>query len=647
MKISRPQRNLLTRLLLGGTTLLVSVAAWYSYQVVRNLTLESLKKNAFLEVQQGALSIDGWLTNLKIHIQTLANTPNVSAINWRLAEPFLKTEILRFSDISAIAVSTPDGWHHITGGTISRVKDFASFRAAMAGQITVSDPSISQSGHSTTLAINAPIWRYYSTTAAPVGTIQTLVKLDRVAQVVEQLNYGDRSYAFALNSQGEAIVHPELTQLSQSRVAFPNLLQTSDKALTAIAQRMVAKHQGIELTQVNGSWNYVAYLPLKEVNWSVALVIPRENIESPLLSLDMLAGVVAGLTIAMIVVLWRVQAAEQTQLKKNNETLEQRVSERTAELSNALEQLQQSQLQLVQNEKMSSLGQLVAGIAHEINNPINFIHGNLNHLQDYAQQLLSLVCLYQQESIRISPVLQTAIADSDLPFIEEDLPKLLASMRMGTDRIREIVLSLRTFSRMDEAEKKFVDLHAGIDSTLLILQHRLKAEATCPEIEVVKHYGKLPLVECYAGQLNQVIMNILTNAIDALEDKWSNTRAQVETSTKSVTVVPLQGGASPKIVISTGLTASNTVVIRIADNGPGMSETTRQRLFDPFFTTKPVGKGTGLGLSLSYQIITERHNGILKCISEPGQGAEFVIQIPVSMASAANKSDRPLTPLQF
>ena len=285
--------------------------------------------------------------------------------------------------------------------------------------------------------------------------------------------------------------------------------------------------------------------------------------------------------------------------------------EKAEQLQQTLVELQQTQAQLVQNEKMSGLGQLVAGVAHEINNPVNFIYGNLSHANDYTQDLLNLVDLYQQHYPTPHTDIQTEIEAIDLEFLIDDLPKLINSMKVGAERIQKIVASLRTFSRMDEAEMKAVDIHEGIDSTLMILQHRLKARDSHPEIMVQREYGPLPLVECYAGQLNQVFMNILSNAIDALEEAAG------------------QGVAAPAIAIHTQVLASEHVEIRLTDNGPGIPPATRQRLFDPFFTTKPIGKGTGMGLSISYQIVTEKHGGTLHCESEVGQGTTFVIRIPL------------------
>jgi len=306
-----------------------------------------------------------------------------------------------------------------------------------------------------------------------------------------------------------------------------------------------------------------------------------------------------------------------TELEQANAELENRVSKRTSELQTTLQELKHTQIQMLQNEKMSSLGQMVAGVAHEINNPVNFIHGNLMHVEEYTNNMLKLVHLYQQEYPYLSPTLEAKIEEIELEFMQQDLPKILSSMKLGTDRIRQIVLSLRNFSRLDEAEMKEVDIHEGIDSTLIILGNRLKASVDQPAIELIKKYSNLPKVECYAGQLNQVFMNILANAIDALEDVNAK-RTDVEIK------------ANPsQIVIETSLINSQWVQIAIADNGTGIPLSVQQQIFDPFFTTKPVGKGTGMGMSISYQIITEKHGGKLECLSNEGKGTKLIIEIPI------------------
>ncbi|MDZ8051226.1 MAG: ATP-binding protein [Aulosira sp. ZfuVER01] len=291
------------------------------------------------------------------------------------------------------------------------------------------------------------------------------------------------------------------------------------------------------------------------------------------------------------------------------------------ELEKALKNLKTLQMKLVESEKMSALGVMVAGIAHEINNPVNFIYGNLNYAQTYFQDLLRLIELYQEYYPEPALAIKQEIEAIELNFLKQDSEKVFRSMTVGAERISEIVKSLRTFSRLDEAEFKAVDIHEGIDSTLVILNNRFKLAAkNFQEIRVIKNYGKLPLIKCYAGHINQVFMNIIDNAIDALADLFLS---EIKTDTEQ----PIT--KQPQIQINTSIINNNWIEIRIADNGLGMNEQVRTKLFDPFFTTKTVGKGTGLGLSISYQIINELHGGKLDCYSEPGAGAEFVIQIPI------------------
>jgi signal transduction histidine kinase len=393
--------------------------------------------------------------------------------------------------------------------------------------------------------------------------------------------------------------------------------------------------------------------------------------------------------------------------------------QRSLELEQTLQKLQQTQSQLIQAEKMSSLGQMVAGVAHEINNPISFIYGNLNLAHEYITQLLELIHLYQETYTKPTPEIEEKIEMMDLAFLESDLPKMLESMQVGAERISQIVLLLRNFSRLNEAQLKFANIHQGIDSTLLLLQHRLEATAKRPTIQVFKDYGNLPLVECYASQLNQVFMNILTNAIDALEagnrdwemgdsvslerikaeetwgrreqDALKRGHAEVGNSSANRSASPLKevfaSGVRvsaverdsaqeafreqispwlcdskssvqlsiPMIRISTEVIEdtyveadqlpsreepvehASRVIIRIADNGSGMTEEVRHRLFDPFFTTKPVGSGTGLGLAISYQIIVEKHKGQLLANSTIGKGTEFVIEIPIRQSNISRR----------
>lgn len=466
--------------------------------------------------------------------------------------------------------------------------------------------------------------------------------------------YGITSF-YGIGSYTQMALHTAIAFVLQS---LGMLLASPDRGLMAV---VVKNHAGSIMAR-RLSPAAVAIPPI--LGWSI-LVGYRWHAYDPETGISLLT--VVNIVVFAVLIWWNARALgaidkqrdrAEVALKIANEKLEARVEQRTIELSKANEKLHReisdrqhaevamletvatleatsvklrdknaqlktamreltaTQAQLIQSEKLSSLGQLVAGVAHEINNPVNFIYGNICHIKDYGEILDRILKLYQKHCPNPAPEIQEEIEEVELDFVREDLPNVLSSIQVGADRIREIVQSLRNFSRVDEAEMKEVDIHDGIESTLMILQNRLKAKPDRPAIQVVKNYGELPSVQCYPGQLNQVFMNLLANAIDALEE-----------DSESCTGVA-DKGKPRKILVSTAVDR-NWVAIKIADNGPGIKKETLNHIFDPFFTTKPMGKGTGLGLAISYSIITEKHRGKLTCDSTPGNGTEFAIEIPL------------------
>src|SRR5919199_1445755 len=775
-------RNLVVLLVILGTTLAVSATALISYQVGRKLILNNLKQYAFLKAQLGAKELDEWLATRKAEVEMLANTPTIRTMNWSALEPYLQAEVSRLKEFYHFSLIYPDGSYYTTkvGRAQANLKDRKHVKEAMAGKVYVADPLISRTIGVVIVPIVAPIWSGSPTIKQPIGVMNGNIKLNRLAQVVGELEYGSGSYAFALNSQGKPIVHPNYTLRGTQEHPAPSFLTAKDPALRRIAARMVEKRSDIERVRINGDWVYVAYLPLHQADWSIALVIPHQNIEAKLEALNQLAVVVGVLLgaatftalpqfllserlrdraerqallnrligrirasleiehilqttveeVATLLHLERVayvvlepqqpilqfqreycreglpkqvgcfnvspgeeldrrlqqgeallltpvppslngsQSGEQVPLELKADSylalpvradggtlgylicihatrwswstqkrellqvvadqlaiaiiqslLYTQTKEQVQLLGDALRELKRTQAYLVHTEKMSSLGQMVGGIAHEINNPVSFIYGNLFYVNQYLEDLLKLVSLYQQNLPNCPSEISKFEAEIDLEFIQEDLPQILNSMKTGAERIRQIVLSLRNFSRLDETDIKAVDIHEGIDNTLLLLNSRLK-----DEISVRKRYSDLPLVECYASQLNQVLINLLNNAIDALKEATQPDKVITITTTESL------------------ISGKPCVRICVADNGCGIPAEIHPKIFDPFFTTKPVGSGTGLGLSISYQIVVEMHGGQISAHTPADGGAEFVVEIPIHSKGGVGDRVRAIAP---
>lgn len=778
-------RYIVTLLILGSIIIAASVIGYINYQSVRELIVKNLERNALLEVKHRSNKIDRWIATRKAEIEILANTPPVRSMDWSVAQPYLKSEVKRLQEFQHFALIEPDGSYFTTkvGRALANVSDRQHFQKAMAGEVYVSDPTISRTVKQQSIVpISAPVWSNSAPGEAqkvkkPIGVMNGVIKIERVAEIVGNLEYGAGTYAFVLNSQGVPILHPDRRLMGNTDKPAPTLLDSRDANLASVAREMVYQKTGLLLTQINETKVYVAYLPLEQADWSIGLVIPQKNLETELRSLNILAaaavGLFAGAVGAVILTLkllaknrlhtrteeilhrltsriraclnldrilqttveelatlmkldraifawydprqdtlefcWeycgeglpsvlgifgaavgptgdlgaRLNQCESLLLTKNGtrtaassqesaylelkqsryaavpvltqtnrlgylfacaprrfanpdevEVLEAvadalaiaiaqsqlrgQIQEQLKLLEELLAKLRRTEEHLVQSEKMTVLGQLVAGISREINNPINFIYGNLIHVNDYIKDLLHIIRLYCDNYPEPVPEIQEDIERLDLDFVSEDLPQIINSLKIGADRIRQTIISLRNFSLPDAANKTYANIHEGIDDILLLLAYRLDKK-----IFTVKEYSNIPLLMCYPGQLNQVFASIIGHAIDA---------------------VNLREDSEKTIAIKTDVIQYPEgwfIKISIAHNGPPIPPEIQARIFEHSGSGKLFNKFTGLGLSICYKIVVEVHGGRLvvvsplqfpihsKIQSKTAEGAEFVVELPI------------------
>lgn len=647
-------------ILLGVVPIVLGALQLQAFDAGRLINQES-EQILDLQAQRLADRVTQWDRMNTLLVQNLSREPGLSQLTPQQLRPLLQSTHHTYQEqVWSIGAANQEG-RLIALSEQERIKpiDFSDrkwFQGAMQGQPITRETLITRRTGEPAVIFSAPIYAETGDRFHPQGVIRMGMVLTELSNVIGVTHIGKTGFAFLVDEQGQLLAHP-------NRQLLQNKLQ--DFSSYPPVQQLLKGKEGLLKFEDSDRIHWLSISVKLANGWGVVLMQQTSEVSAPqnyyhrsAITLSILTLIVVGsitwhfsrwvtqpltdLTEAV----WNLSKGQWTQrvylsqedelgtlakafnrmaaqlqltfkaLEGAKKDLEFKVVERTQQLNTTLEELKHTQAQMVQSEKMSSLGQMVAGVAHEINNPVSFIHGNLTHAQTYTKDLLSLVQLYQEHYPQPPEAIQQEIEVIELDFLSEDFPKTLQSMQVGTVRIREIVKSLRNFSRLDESEVKAVDVHEGIDSTLMILQNRLKCCQSCAAIEVTKNYQELPLINCYPGQLNQVFMNLLSNAIDVLDER------QHQLDRKTLKDHP------SRIAIKTEALGDAWVAIRIHDNGSGIPQSVQPRLFDPFFTTKPIGKGTGLGLSISYQIITQRHGGRLWFQSSPEQGTEFVVEIP-------------------
>ena len=662
--------------LLGVIPAMLAAMGLTSYRAAQILRREA-EKDLASQAQALAVQVSRWDKMNTLALQNLSN--NLSLINLNSTQ--LKSNLVlmhkSYQDyLWSVGVADLEG-NFIALSETNKIEpinygDRSWFQGAISGNPITREIIISRRTGEPAAIFSAPIREQNPPTlldnssASPpgkiIGVIRLGILLNELAETVGATRLGETGFAILVDQKGQLIAHPNSELMPDKKLTdlslYPPVKQllnnnqglfyfTDDRGINWLSYNIrlenqwgaiVLKQQAEVFAQVRDFWKIAITIAIiSTVAMAILMGLLAHRLIQPIGDLTEAAFLVSqGKWHRQVQVRGRDELAVLartfngmaealkesfsllTEINKELRASEEREREKATALEQSLQKLQQTQSQLIQSEKMSSLGQIVAGVAHEINNPVNFIHGNLVHLRQYIQDLLELIELYQKNETQPPVEIVEKIEDIELDFIKEDFDKLIGSAQIGSNRIREIVKSLRIFSRLDESELKSVDINAGIDSTLMLLRHRLKGQPGYPDIEVITTYEELPLVECYSGQINQVLMNIINNAIDAFHEYFYNHKIKLKPEL-------------PQIEIQTKVKDKHWVSIHISDNGSGINEEIQHKIFDPFFTTKSVGKGTGLGLAISYQIIVENHKGKLEFSSLSEKGTEFIITIPIKL----------------
>jgi two-component system, NtrC family, sensor kinase len=623
------QRWSTTIVLLSATV--ASALAFASYLMVRSIVLEQIKRTVFLEARREADELDYWLLVRLTEVKSIASNPMVHSLDWQVIQPYFDQEVDRIQDFVSLSVGRPDGvyYNSYIGDRPSpgSIADRAYFKAAMAGEANISDPFLSRTLKTNNIAIAAPIWATTYRSKAPIGEVHAQVKIDHLVEISQRLRYGDGSYAFILNRQGEAIIHPNHRLMTTVEMPAPSFRNHADRVLAALTKMMLNGEQDIRLMTIDGTPQYVAYMPLNTAKWSIAVVIPAQNIESQLVSVHRFGMLMMLLPIVTAIVVWQMlRRSTQLQIQVDRYRIQEddrqqspiRLKQQQKEIKRLRKHLHQTQQYLLNSQAMSNLGKLLSGVAQELTALHRVIEphiiGSRLQLEPIERLLVKITPLGHGDTLHMTPQTQRHVqqAQQSVATIQASLQTIQTS----TDRLSSLIHAIDRMTHAPHAperhEFKAVNLNSLIQDTIRLLDNRLASQRHRSAITINWQLVDLPMVECHAASINQVLMHLLENAIEGIETRFYQA-GQVE---------------EPLIRLRSQLLSSGKVLIRITDNGCGITEANQARLFTPFFTNKSAQQGIGLGLFICHNII-KQHRGTIRCISIPHRGTDFLIELPI------------------